>query len=89
VRLRFASAAMLGAFLATGGAALAGPQPASPQASCVAVITSYEASQLDPGSVGTEVSGFATSAPGLGSDVVNGLARQHDGSIDACREAEG
>jgi hypothetical protein len=68
---------------ASGGAAA---QSVSPQASCVAVITSYEASQLPPGSVGHEVSGLATSAPGLGATVVSPLARDHFGSIGACAE---
>jgi hypothetical protein len=41
------------------------PPPPPSCASCVAVITSYEASRLAPGSVGKEVSGLAQS-PGLG-----------------------
>ncbi len=73
----------------SSGAALAAGSPASPKASCVATITSYEASQLEPGSVGTEVSGLATSAPGLGSSLVSGLAQEHAGSIEDCFEAEG
>ena len=73
---------------ASGGVASAG-QPASPRASCVAVITSHEASQLAPGSVGREVSGFATSSPGLGSALVGPLAHNHLGSIETCRQAEG
>jgi hypothetical protein len=73
----------------SSGAALAAGSPASPKASCVATITSYEASQLDPGSVGAEVSGLATTAPGLGSSLVSELAKEHAGSIEACVEAEG
>jgi hypothetical protein len=73
---------------ATSGAATAG-QPASPRASCVAVITSYEASHLAPGSVGQEVSGLATSSPGLGSELVSPLAHNHLGSIETCGQAEG
>ncbi|HEX4671754.1 MAG TPA: hypothetical protein VH279_05780 [Solirubrobacteraceae bacterium] len=79
------------ALAATGVAALAGSasaqQPASGRASCVAVITSYEASQLPPGSVGTEVSGLA-SDPGLGAALVSPLARVHPGSLEACHMAE-
>jgi hypothetical protein len=73
----------------SGSAALAAGSPASPTASCVATITSYEASQLPPGAVGTEVSGLATSAPGFLGGLVSSLARVHDGSIEACFEAEG
>jgi hypothetical protein len=73
---------------ASGGAASAEP-PASPQASCVAVITSYEASQLPPGSVGREVSGLASSSPGLGAALVSPLAHNHLGSIETCVQAEG
>ncbi len=73
----------------SSGGALASGSPASPRASCVATITSYEASQLEPGSVGTEVSGLATSAPGLGTSLVSGLAKEHAGSIEDCFEVEG
>jgi hypothetical protein len=64
-------------------------QPANATASCVAIITSSEASRLPPGSVGAEVSGLATSGPGLGQALVSPLARKHLGSIALCREAEG
>ena len=69
-------------------AAATAAQPAAAGASCIAVITSYEASQLPPGSVGREVSGLA-SAPGLGSALVSPLAHQHLGSIATCRAVEG
>jgi hypothetical protein len=79
----------------TAGAMLVGPaaiasaqQPANPRASCVALITSYEASQLAPGSVGQEVSGLARIGPGLGSALVSPLARNHLGSIEVCRQAD-
>ena len=75
------------ALFATPGAAASAGQPAGPAASCVALITSYEASQLAPGSVGHEVSGLA--GPGLGTGLVSPLAREHLGSIAACRAAEG
>jgi len=80
--------AAVAALAVQSGAALGAGPPASPQASCVATITSYEASQLQPGSVGKEVSGLATSAPGLGREIVSGLAKAHAGSIEACFEAE-
>ena len=81
------TASVAAALLATPGATAVANQPASPKASCVAVITSYEASQLPPGSVGDEVSGLA-STPGLGAALVSPLARTHLGSIEACRQAE-
>jgi hypothetical protein len=77
------------AMLGVSGGADAAEQPASSQASCVAVITSYEGSQLPPGSVGGEVSGLASSGPGLGRALVSPLAREHLGSIETCFEAEG
>jgi hypothetical protein len=62
-------------------------QPASPTASCVALITSFEATQLAPGAVGQEVAGLA-SVPGLGRRLVSPLARAHLGSIEACLTTE-
>jgi hypothetical protein len=76
------------AMLGASGAAAAAEQPASPQASCVAVITSYEGSQLPPASVGGEVSGLARTGPGLGRALVSPLAHDHLGSIESCFEAE-
>jgi hypothetical protein len=73
---------------ASVGVASAAPS-AGPRASCVAVITSYEASQLPPGSVGREVSGLASSGPGLGAALVSPLAHNHLGSIESCVQAEG
>jgi hypothetical protein len=72
---------------ASSGAASAEPR-AEPPPSCVALITSYEA-QLAPGFVGHEVSGLATSGPGLGTALVSPLAHKHLGSFESCREAEG
>ena len=77
------------AMLAVPGGAASAASPADPPPSCVAVITSYEASQLAPGFVGHEVSGLATSGPGLGTALVNPLAHEHLGSLESCREAEG
>jgi hypothetical protein len=65
---------------ATGAAA---QHPASRSSSCVATITSFEATQLAPGAVGDEVSGLA-GTPGLGRRLVNPLARAHLGSIEGC-----
>jgi hypothetical protein len=77
------------AMLAASAAAASAGSPASPQASCVATITSYEATQLAPASVGEEVSGLAQIGPGLGSELVSPLARHHLGSIETCAQAEG
>lgn len=78
--------AAVAALGASNGAALAAEPPASLKASCVASITSLEASQLQPGAVGKEVSGLATSAAGVGG-LVSDLAHAH-GSIEACVGAE-
>ena len=72
----------------SSGAALAAGSPASANASCVATITSFEASQLQPGAVGDEVSGLATSAPGIVGGVVRDLAHAHGGTIETCAGAE-
>ena len=58
---------------------LAGTASASPTlpASCVGIITSAEASQLPPGSVGQEVSGLAQSVQPIGGALVSPLAREH------------
>ena len=60
------------------GSASASP-PANSPASCVGIITSAEASQLPPGSVGQEVSGLAHGVPRLGQALVSPLARTHGG----------
>jgi hypothetical protein len=75
------------AFALAGSEPAWADQPANPGASCVALITSWEASQLAPGSVGEEVAGLAAS-PRLGTRLVSPLAHEHLGSIDACRQAE-
>ncbi len=87
MRILITIATAIAMLVASSGAASA-EQPANPRASCVAVITSYEASQLAPGSVGHEVSGLASN-PGLGSALVSPLAYKHLGSIGPCRQAEG
>jgi hypothetical protein len=50
---------------------------ADASASCVGVITSHEASQLPPRSVGREVSELAHAVPNLGRALVRPLAREH------------
>jgi hypothetical protein len=75
--------------LAGAAGAASAQQPASPRASCVALITTFETSQLPAGSVGREVSGLATSGPGLGSALVSSLAHSHLGSIETCSQTEG
>jgi hypothetical protein len=50
---------------------------ADASASCVGIITSYEASQLPAGSVGREVSELAGSTSRLGRALVSPLAREH------------
>jgi hypothetical protein len=78
------AAVIAGALAATASA----NQPANPTASCVAIITTYETSQLPAGSVGLEISGLAKDGPGLGQALVSPLAREHHGSIALCAEAE-
>ena len=75
-----AAIAAIGAVPALGGA--------NAGASCVGIITSAEATQLPPGSVGQEVSGLAHAVQPLGSSLVGGLAGEHAGSIESCRAAE-
>ena len=67
-------AVAFGGLLATASAS---PAPA---ASCVGIITSAEASQLPPASVGQEVSGLARNVPRLGETLVGPLAREHGGN---------
>jgi hypothetical protein len=61
-----------------GGPAGAAPPPT---ASCAGILTSFEATQLPPGFVGSEVSGLA--GPGFG-DVIRNLAWNHLGSLEEC-----
>jgi hypothetical protein len=78
--------AVVTTLLVGSSAVAAAEQPANPRSSCVALITSYEASQLAPGSVGAEVSGLAVGGD-LGRALVSPLAHTHLGSIGACVEA--
>jgi hypothetical protein len=81
-RFLLAVACAVAILLVSAGAASAGP-PASSQASCVAAITVYEATQLPAGSIGREVSGIAGSGPGTVSGIVTPIAPEH-GSIEGC-----
>jgi hypothetical protein len=69
---------VIGIAAAVSGSAGAAPPPS---ASCAAILTSFEATQLPPGFVGAEVSGLAGSGFG---EVIRNLARNHLGSLDAC-----
>jgi hypothetical protein len=68
---------------AVAAAVLSGSAVASPpqSASCVATLTSYEATQLPAGSVGAENSSLA--GPGFGQ-VASGLAQSHLGTLGDC-----
>lgn len=62
----------------------AAPAPAAaPQGSCVAAITSFEASQLGPGAVGAEASAIAQLGPTALAELVRALAKEH-GTLAAC-----
>lgn len=73
----------VGAIVVGVAAVLAGSAGASPPpaASCAAILTSFEATQLPPGFVGAEVSGLA--GPGFGM-VIRDLARSHLGTLEDC-----
>jgi len=73
-----AAATALAAAAVLSGSALGSPPPS---ASCVAILTSYEATQLSPGSVGAENSGLA--GPGFGQ-IASGLAQSHLGTLEDC-----
>jgi hypothetical protein len=73
----------IGAIALGVAAALSGSAGASPPAaaSCAAILTSFEATQLPPGFVGAEVSGLA--GPGFGM-IINNLAKNHLGTLEDC-----
>lgn len=77
-RLLAAVAVLVTLLVWTGGASAA-----SPAASCVGLITSWEATQLPAGSVGAEVSGLAQGSAPLGR-LVRELAAVHAGSLGGC-----
>jgi hypothetical protein len=82
-----ACAAVLVAFGAATGPALA-QGSASPRASCVGTLVSFEATELPAGFVGHEVSEAARSQPGIVAQLVRELAKQHGGSVEACLPGE-
>ena len=71
---------IVGAAVALGGLSGTASATAASSASCVGIITSAEATQLPPGSVGDEVSGLARSVPRLGEMLVGPLAKRHGGN---------
>lgn len=84
---RLAACVAAVALLAPSGVAL-GQGPTSPQASCIGVLASFEATQLPPGSLGEETSGIAQLGPGVLGGLVRELARHHGGSVEACGAAD-
>jgi hypothetical protein len=79
LRAAIAAAAAVAA-IATVTAGVASAAPAD-RASCTAILTSFEATQLPAGFVGGEVSGLA--GPDLGV-VVSRLASSRLGSLESC-----
>ena len=65
---------------ALSGAATAQAAPAD-RASCAAILTSFEATELPAGFVGAEVSSLA--GPDFGG-VASGLGKAHLGSLEEC-----
>ena len=76
------------AFGAAAGVANA-QSPADPQASCLGLVASWEATELSPGSLGAETSGIARSEPGVVGRHVREAANVHAGSVEACLAAFG
>jgi hypothetical protein len=77
----FALFAAVGASMVLGSAAPASAGTSSSHAGCVGIVTSWEATELPAGSVGSEVSQLA--GPGFGA-FVSSLAHHHVGSPEAC-----
>lgn len=73
----------IGATVVAAAAMLSSSAVASPSssASCAAILTSFEATQLPPGSVGAEQSSLA--GAGFGQ-VVSGVAQSHLGTLEDC-----
>src|SRR6266496_295204 len=65
-------------------AAFAEPGGTSPNASCVGVLSNGETHLFPHGFVGQEVSGFATSAPGVVGEFNKLVAKNHAGSLEGC-----
>jgi len=66
------------------GGAFAQPGGTSPSASCVGILSNAETQLFPPGFVGQEVSGAATSAPGVVGDFSKVVAKNHAGSLEGC-----
>jgi hypothetical protein len=65
-----------GAFAESGGT--------SPSASCVGILSNAETHLFPHGFVGQEVSGAATSAPGVVGDFSKVVAKNHGESLEGC-----
>lgn len=70
------------AALASTAGAVAG-SPASPQASCIGILVSFEA-HIEPGFVGGEVREVARQSRGAVGEFVRTVAHEHAGSVEAC-----
>ena len=66
------------------GDAFAEPGVTSPNASCVAILSNAGGAPLPGRVVGQEVSGFATSAPGVVGEFSRSAAQNHAGSLEGC-----
>jgi hypothetical protein len=75
---------LVGALFAPIGGVSAAPGVTSPNASCVGVLSDGEAHLFPHGFVGQEVSGFATSAPGVVGEFNQTVAKNHAGTIEGC-----
>ena len=76
---------VVGALVAPiGGASAAAQGVTSPNASCVGVLSDAEAHIFPHGFVGQEVSGAATSAPGVVGEFSATVAKNHAGTIEGC-----
>jgi hypothetical protein len=60
------------------------PGETSANASCVAILSDAEAQLFPAGFIGKEVSGFATSEPGVIGDFSMVTAKNHAGSLEGC-----
>jgi hypothetical protein len=69
---------------ATGMPAAAQGGATSPNASCVGLLSDAEAHLFPHGFIGQEVSGAATSAPGVVGEFGKTVAKNHAGTIEGC-----
>ncbi len=75
---------LVGALFAPIGGASAAQGVTNPNASCVGVLSDAEAHLFPHGFVGQEVSGAATSAPGVVGEFSSTVAKSHAGTIEGC-----